>query len=329
MTGMLDDEVEDGRFTRGIGKGLETKGDRVLYVGRHHGTDNWIRKTFGNPEHDYYGFPDTEMAPVFPAGILGIRDRGSELYNVVYNSVCLHHAALYEGNALGRDASDGVCMGWCMEPIYLARMGMADLLETDIENTITSWMLLPQGFGYYTPSDHDHLRLRWDKYNIRNEETGEMSSLPAWNFRHFDYETLPILAAAVNEMLMQSHDGIVRLFCAVKKTESYAFSLRAQGGFIVSAVYDKGLFNAVITSERGENLLLAAENADGDFVITSADGSEISYIRSDDVFSIETVPGMAVRIRNTDSLTLDKEYERNTTAKFYGDAVLGSCEALK
>lgn len=329
MTGMLDDEVENGIFTRGIGKGKEIRGERVLCVGRHHGTDNWIRKTHGNCAHDYYGFPDTEMAPVYPAGIVGIRDRGTELYDAIYNSICLHHPALFEGNALGRDAGDGVCMGWCMEPIYLARMGMSDLLVTHMENTITTWMLLPQGFGYYTPSDHEHLRQRWDTYSVHNTQTGEKSVVPAWNFRHFDYETLPILAAAVNEMLMQSHDGILRLFCAVKKTESYAFELRAQGGFTVRAVYENGLFDACVTSERGEELFLAVENADGEFVLTTADGDELPYICENGIYRLGTTPGMKVRIRNTGSLSPEKEYERNTTAKTFGDAVLGSYEALK
>lgn len=328
MTGMLDDEIENRIFTRGIGRGTAARGDKVLLVGRHHGTDDWLRKTFGNPEHDYYGFPDTEMAPVYPAGTLGIADRGTELYDAVYNSCCLHHAMLLEGNALGRDASDNVCMGWCMEPLYLARMGMSDLLMTYLENTVNTWMELPQGFGYYTPTDHSKLNNRWDMYTMKHPEDEREVRVPAWNFRHFDYETLPILSAAVNEMLLQSYDGTVRLFCAVQKDKAYAFNLYAQGGFEVTASYDSGRFSAVITSNRGGKLVLAIENTDSDYTVTDAEGTVLAVCRKDETFTVDTVPGMKVLVSNTEETSLMRDYERNENVKVFGDVKLGQYEAL-
>lgn len=329
MTDMLDDEYENGIFTRGIGQGTASRGNQVLYAGRYHGTDNWIRKTHGNAEHDYYGFPDVEMAPVYPSGTLGLADRGTKLYDAVYNSCCLHHPALFEGNALGRDARDGVCMGWCMEPIYLARMGMSELLFTDFENTINTWMELPQGFGYYTPSDHSHLNRRWDLYEM-NDPTGEGKvHVPAWNFRHFDYETLPVLSAAVNEMLLQSYDGVVRLFCAVQREKAYAFRLYAQGGFVVEAAYDRGRFSAKITSQRGGRLSLAAENMDEDFIVKDSDGIILAGCRATEVYQIETVPGQVLYVSNADGMMLERDYDRNDGPKVFGDVKLGQYEALK
>ena len=328
MTDMYDDEIQDGIFTRGIGAKTAAQGNQVLCVGRRHETNDWVRRTFGNPEHDYYGFPDTEMALIYPSGTLGIADRGTKLYDAVYNSCCLHHAALIKDNALGRDASDGVCMGWCMEPLYLARMGMSDLLMTDLENTINTWMELPQGFGYYTPTDHDHLNNRWNMYSVKNL-TGEGTvHVPTWNFRHFDYETLPILAAAVNEMLLQSYDGTVRLFCAVQKQKSYAFSLYAQGGFKVTAVYENGLFSAVITASRSGKLVLALENIDTDYTVTDAEGKCIAVCKAHEIFTLDTVLGMSVYVTNTDTDSFMRDYERNEGPKMFGDVKLGQYEGL-
>lgn len=328
MTGMYADEIENGIFTRGIGRGTAAKGDNVLLVGRHHGTDEWLRKTCGNPEHDYYGFPDTEMAPVYPSGMLGIADRGTELYNAVYNSCCLHHASLLEGNALGRDASDGTCMGWCMEPIYLARMGMSDLLMLDLENTVNTWMELPQGFGYYTPTDHSKLNNRWDMYVLQHPEDGREVRVPTWNFRHFDYETLPILAAAVNEMLLQSYSGTVRLFCAVQKEKAYAFNLHAQGGFTVSAAYNNGSFSAEITSKRGGKLVLAVENIADGYTVADAQGRVLARCRRDEVYTVDTVPGMRLFIFNTEENILSRDYVKNESVKVFGNVKLGQHEAL-
>ena len=327
-TDMYADEVENGVFTRGIGKGEAVRGERVLAVGREPGKDKLIRRTFGNAAHDYYGFPDTEMSPLFPAGIVGIKDRGTDIYNAIYNSVCLHHPTLMEGNALGRDPGDGVCMGWCMEPIYLARMGMSELLQTHMENTITTWMLLPQGFGYYTPTDNSHLKNRWNHYRVYRGETEEIRQVQTWNFRHFDYETLPIIATTTNEMLLQSYDGTVRLFCAVLPTESYAFSLMAQGGFEVRAVYAQGQFEAWILSNRGGILKLAVENVTGDFDVFDAQGNTISTCPSGETCRIDTVPGIAIHVGNTKGLVFERLYTPNTTAKVFGDAKLGEFPAI-
>lgn len=328
LTDMYADEIQNGVFTRGIGKGMAAKGDRVLLVGKRCDTGEWLRRTFGNPEHSYYGFPDTEMSLLYPSGTLGIADRGGELYNAVYNSCCLHAPGLFEGNALSRDASDGTCMGWCMEPIYLARMGMSELLMTDLENTINTWMELPQGFGYYSPGDHKQLNNRWHMYIQHHPLTKEEVRVPAWNFRHFDYETLPILAAAVNEMLLQSYDGTVRLFCAVQKEKAYAFSLHAQGGFTVDAAYDCGKFSAAITSKRGGKLKIAIENIESDYTVTGVDGTVLGICRKDEEFTVETLPGMRIFVSNEGMGILSRAYERNEGPKVFGDVKLGQFEAM-
>lgn len=233
---------------------MQAHGEKVLAVGIN---DNGelVRNTFGDPIHDWYGFPDTEMSPIFPAGIVGIKDKGSNIYDLIYNSICLHHPVIPKDNYLGRDSSDGICMGWCMLPIYLARMGMSELLVNVLNDTISSWIFFPNGLGNYGSYDSistgvNGLKMRWGKNTLQNTDTCETSEAFAWNFRHFNYETLPIISAAVNEMLIQSYDGVIRLFCAVKHECTYVFSLAVSGGFTVDSVYSNGACEVNIKAER-------------------------------------------------------------------------------
>lgn len=324
-TKMDEDEVSNGVYLRGIGKGMQVYGDKVLCVGKRCGDGIWMRRTFGNPGKDYYGFPDIEMAPVFPAGLVGIKERGTELYNEIANSICLHHPNTPENNPYGESAADGICMGWCMMPIYLARMGMTELLHKHMRDTVSTWITYPQGFGQYGPyaNTAEDVYLRWHTHAVRNTVTGEKTNVFMWNFRHFNNETLPILAATVNEMLLQSHDGILRLFCAVKQTGTVAFRLLAQGGFFVEAIYQKGNCQGEITSRRGGILRIAFENVPGQPVFERADGTKMSAQREGEVYYIETQVSERIYIHAGDAAMYNKEYLRNTDKKTLGNASLG------
>jgi len=309
---MLNDEYENGKFSRGIGKGYEIKGDKVLAIGRLTGTDELKRRTFGNREHDTYGSPDIEMSLLFPSGNIGIKDKGTEIYNLVYNSVCIH--------APCDESEDGRCMQWCMEPIYLARMGLSDLLAKYIENTINTWMIYPQGFGADCPDGLQVYHNPYDSYLTENDFTHEKAITPKYNFRHFDYETLPIIATATNEMLLQSYDNVVRLFPAVKKDKSYAFSLVAQGGFKIEAIYDKGDFFAKITSLRGEKLSIAFENTNSVIFKT-----ELPFSEENGVFYLNTRAGDEIYAFSTEKkVSFDREYIKNNQVKLFRDVKLGS-----
>lgn len=343
----LDDELaEDGTFLHGIGKGTYPMTDHVLSTGQnpqhpeHGGTEpsveknvftrTILRKTFGNLERSYYGFPDTEMAPLFPSSTMGMADRGTELYKEVYNSICLHPQIITDK----KSPEYGMCMGWCMMPIYLARMGLADFLERHLEQTISAWIVYPQGFGLYGPYDpgptsiqgarsNDH----WFMNRIRNLETGEISASPAWKFRHFNYETLPIIATAVNEMLLQSYDGILRLFPAIKPESEAAFRLAATYGKIVDAVYQKGECAVLITCKQGGELKLAAEQVNGELLFTDAiNGETLEAVKQGDVYCLYVQDGQQVLAKTADADRIDikKDYSRNMAVKVLGESKLGT-----
>ena len=72
-------------------------------------------------------------------------------------------------------------------------------------------------------------------------------------YRPFTLEGNFAFASALQEMLLQSHTGVVRLFPAIPSDwQDVSFStLRTYGAFLVSASMEKGEVNKVeITSEK-------------------------------------------------------------------------------
>jgi len=334
----LDDELDaEGRFLWGIGKGRKPLTDHVLNVGSnprvyvpdgltpqdvpkdvHQQCMGVIREAigpekyrtnFGNPEHGFYRFPDIEMTPVFPSGVVGIKDKDSELYKLIYNTVCMHDR----------------CMGWCMMPIFMARMGLADLLKEQMARNISQWVVYPQGFG--TEGGNTYMTDRFKHFHIVNRDTGEHSLVPGWDFRYFNNESVPILCAAVNEMLLQSYDGTLRLFPAILEDSQNAFSLAAAGGRMVHAVYSQGECDVVIECIRGGELSVIVDHVKSEVVFTDADsGVQLKPKQEGDIYIMDTLPGQCISIksRNAEKISFIKDYSRNTDVKYFGNAKLGT-----
>ncbi len=63
----------------------------------------------------------------------------------------------------------------------------------------------------------------------------EKFPLPMWPFRHMSMESMSVLAASMNEALLQSYDGVIRVAPAFPSNQSGRFTLHAEGGYIVSS----------------------------------------------------------------------------------------------
>ena len=61
-----------------------------------------------------------------------------------------------------------------------------------------------------------------------------------WPFRHMSMESMSVLAAAMNESLLQSYDGTLRIFPAFPADKNGRFTLHAEGGFVVSSEIKSG-----------------------------------------------------------------------------------------
>jgi len=87
-------------------------------------------------------------------------------------------------------------------------------------------------------------------------------------YRPFTLEGNFAFASAVQEMLIQSHTGVVKLFPAIPSDwQDVSFStLRTRGAFLVSANMEKGEVSKVeITSEKGGNIVLENPFGDAEF----------------------------------------------------------------
>ena len=69
----------------------------------------------------------------------------------------------------------------------------------------------------------------------------ERFPLPMWPFRHMSMESMSVLSTAMNESLLQSYDGILRIFPAFPSNKAGRFTLHAVGGFVVSSEIKSGV----------------------------------------------------------------------------------------
>ena len=99
-------------------------------------------------------------------------------------------------------------------------------------------------------------------------------------------------ASAIQEMLIQSHTGIVQIFPAVPKTwKDISFDqLRTEGAFLVSAKKEKGVIVTVeIKSEKGGVLKMKNPFGENDFKCN------LEYKLNEDVLIISTKIGQEIK----------------------------------
>lgn len=318
---MFDDEKEKGVLGYGIGKGKKLCGDgRVLTIGIN-SENKPMRRTFGDLNKWYYGFPDSEMSPLYPAGIFGLKDKNDPLFGIMLDQIRLHP-----------HPQDG-CMQWCMMPIYMARMGMGEELYNYIEETVNRWLIFPNGLGADCPEGFDAARNRLRYNNVRELISNTRTQRSSYVFRHFDMETLPIVATAVSESLLQSYDGVLRICPAVPQGESVKFSLYGEGGFLVTVNIEDGKFRIIIENLRGENCYISLPDfmkddckayiKNGD-TLEKTKASKVEY-RGEEVVTFQNFKkGDSVIITNFDGAFKITAAPKNQAWKTCGESHLGT-----
>lgn len=115
-------------------------------------------------------------------------------------------------------------------------------------------------------------------------------ALPNGLFRHHGggIEHLTTIPATINEMLMQSHEGVIRLFPCWDKSSSAAFTnLRANGAFLVSAeLKNEKLANLKIKSLKGRKC--SVEFPEATAVTRESDNEKINFKKDGDIITFET-----------------------------------------
>lgn len=237
-------DLENGRLTGGIGKGkIPLRGGAIWAMGLDDGGKP-VRRTFADPAREPYGFPEVELSAVYPSGLVGLKDAGTEVFDIMQNQIDMH------------PGHDRCCMHWCMMPIYLARMGQSERLRKYLDKFISDWQIYPNGFNVDGPGEVENSVNIRTYYHPVNLATDQKEKCLAFPFRHLNMESVPIVATAVSEMLLQSYDGIIRVCPAVEAEACVTFRLFAQGGFIVEAEVGSGRYRILVRSLRGETLRL-------------------------------------------------------------------------
>lgn len=118
---------------------------------------------------------------------------------------------------------------WAQDTLQLARMGWADRAGESLSEHASYSQRFPNGCFIGPAVPHFH---------------GLLASVPF-------LDGSSVHAAALNEMLLQSHDGIIRIAPAVPPEWSGRFKLHALGGFVLEAEFAAGRpSKAVATAQR-------------------------------------------------------------------------------
>ncbi len=193
-------------------------------------------------------FPSSELCSVYPTGLVGIKDKDSEIYDTAVNTLKMF-------------CPDG--MGWEVHAIALARLGLGRELSELLPNFVERWQLYINGWGHYgTPSAMwPESAIRFSKGIMRDASVSDWKEQmkpenkfrgSLWEFRHMGMESMSVLSCAMNESLLQSHDGVIRIAPAIAPGQSARFTLHAVGGFVVSGeIVDGELKFAAIRSIKG------------------------------------------------------------------------------
>ncbi len=86
---------------------------------------------------------------------------------------------------------------------------------------------------------------KWHRFRYGGWDSGNSSVFPEGLAVVPYIDGAGVACFALNEMLLQSHDGLIRVLPAVPADWSGAFQLRAEGGFLVTADFARGTTGAI------------------------------------------------------------------------------------
>ena len=307
----------------GVGRGKRPLGNAEVFAAAYQ-NGRPVRHNYGDPDKpsDFEAFPDVELSPLYPAGLMGLKDRGAPLFAPLQNQLWLHRTGEQSGH-------------WNMLPIFMARMGMEPYAHA--KEMLSNFQGFPCGLNAEEGEPGTLQRNAPAFYTFDNTETHQKYRVRSDDFIHFDFETEPIVAMALQESLLQSHEGLLRL-CPAVNTLPVAYRLFAEGGFAVGAEFTEAGFTVTVESLRGEVCFLALPAFCGDGIyayIAPRDGGFQPVSIKNTVLGTETVLDFTCLKKGETLLLLSAPIETlrpvapqqsppNGEMKTCGKAVLGS-----
>ena len=195
-------------------------------------------------EKTAFTHPQANVSPVHPMNMIGLKDKGTPLFDAAVTT------ALTSRNQQ--------LMGWDQMPIVLARLGLSEAVDLYLRDYASIWQYYNNGFSHYGPNPMTYADSlspfrRREITDVTNTDKFWAESFP---FRHMGLEPLGILAAIMNERLLQSFDEVIRIVPSYGNHNG-RFKLHAVGGFVVMSEITEGTPAWVaIRSNLGNNLKL-------------------------------------------------------------------------
>jgi hypothetical protein len=167
---------------------------------------------------------------------------------------------------------------------------------------------------------------------IYDERSHYPNKLPAKPFIQCGLEPQSIYGAAVNEMLLQSNEGKIRVFPAVPDNWATSFTLLARGAFVVSSEIGKdGTIPGVFVESQKGNVCRIVNPWPGEEVTVlsrSQPGGKIRHKTDEkNVIEFKTLPGHNYLIipKGKEEMLKQTVFESspNNTPKTFYEAALG------
>lgn len=232
----ITEESDGFRISRGINKGTSSPSDSIFSAGWGIKENRYL--TVYNPSDDSMNrgfrlldgiFPSVPSSPVFPSGLIGLGRKGSSLFNQATATTLLY----------GTEVT-----GWDPVPVVMARLGMTEELAKDLDRFPGRWQIYSNGWGHWGLEGEVNKDAEWFfRTNMVRDVThpdGDKFPLPMWPFRHMSMEAMSVLVTAMNESMLQSYEGVIRVFPAFPGNKTGRFTLHAEGGFIISSEIRSG-----------------------------------------------------------------------------------------
>ncbi len=276
---------------------------------------------------------NAQLSPIFPVGLVGLDTKGTEEFEILENTLrCFDPVGIH---------------GHTIRPICLARMGMSEVMESALKDWAGHYQLFPQGLFCYFRRDYkelDEKGLYANAYSASHHtiigltnnvkilagQPEERIDFPKRPFAHMAMEAGSILETAINEMLLQSYSGKIRVFPAIPEGWAGTFKLHAVGGFVVTserknseilyvAIESKGGKICCVINPWEEKEPIRIRDLTEDKDICSGEYSEIEFDTcKDHVYLVERIASPISDLKH-EKITGKK----NQRPKQSGQAILG------
>lgn len=181
-------------------------------------------------QHLAYQIANAQVSPIFPTGLIGLDQKGTKEFEIMGKTACSFNPKAQNGHAIFLIAQ--------------ARMGLRDLLGQSLKKWPGWYQLFPQGLFCY--SSRFGVNAAQHLYPTKTNKVRVIGSkedyidLPMAPFAHMSLEAGSIFETTINEMLIQSYSGKIRVFPSIPEKWEGRFKLHAVGGFVVISELSKG-----------------------------------------------------------------------------------------